>query len=118
LGFPQTELHATKLKEHGIAFDRVLYLTDPGDEEAGTPAGKDVGARMVDVDRHYDWEAEAGRAAAILAMAKEFIGEDIVSEINASGSIDAVAIKIRNDIDPFFLRVDNPDDVRVTADLP
>lgn len=118
LGFPQTELHATKLKEHGIAFDRVLYLTDPGDEEAGTPAGKDVGARMVDVDRHYDWEAEAGRAAAILAMAKEFIGEDIVSEINASGSIDAVAIKIRNDIDPFFLRVDNPEDVRVTADLP
>jgi adenylate/nucleoside-diphosphate kinase len=51
-------------------------------------------------------------------MAKEHIGEDIVSEINASGSIDAVAIKIRNDIDPFFLRVDNPEDVRVSADLP
>jgi len=27
-------------------FDRVLYLNDPGDEEAGAPAGKDVTARM------------------------------------------------------------------------
>jgi hypothetical protein len=35
LGFPQTELHAAKLKEHGIEFDRILNLTDPSEEDAG-----------------------------------------------------------------------------------
>ena len=28
LGFPQTEIHCQKLKDHGIEFDRILYLTD------------------------------------------------------------------------------------------
>ena len=35
LGFPQSELHATKLKEHGIEFDRILHLNDPSEENAG-----------------------------------------------------------------------------------
>lgn len=75
---------------------------------------------MTDVDRHYDWETEAARAAAIVTMAKGFIGEekeDIVSDIDATGSIEDVSIRIRKAIDPFFLRVDNPEDVRVSADL-
>jgi hypothetical protein len=42
LGFPQTEAHALKLKEHGIGFDRILYLMDPSEEEPG----KEVKARM------------------------------------------------------------------------
>lgn len=44
-------------------------------------------------------------------MAKEHTGEEIVSNIKATGSIDDVAISIRNDIDPFFLQVDNPEDI-------
>lgn len=28
IGFPQTELHCAKLKEYGIEFDRVIYITD------------------------------------------------------------------------------------------
>lgn len=27
-GFPQTELHITKMKEYGLVFDRIIYLTD------------------------------------------------------------------------------------------
>ena len=33
LGFPQTEVHMTKLKEHGVEFDRILSLADQKEEE-------------------------------------------------------------------------------------
>lgn len=38
-------------------------------------------------------------------------------EISCNGEPETVRIRIRNEIDPFFTKVDNPDDVRVTADL-
>lgn len=113
LGFPQTDLHVTKLKEHGIQFDRILNLADTSEEDAG----QEVRDRMKTVSQYYDWEAEVARAGKVIEMAKELINEEIVSDIEATGSIDQVFVKIRNDIDPFYLRVDNPDDVRVTADL-
>jgi hypothetical protein len=28
IGFPETEEHCNKLKEHGIEFDRILFLND------------------------------------------------------------------------------------------
>jgi len=40
-----------------------------------------------------------------------------VREISCNGGVDEVLIRIRNEIDPFYLKVDNPDDVRVSADL-
>jgi hypothetical protein len=60
LGFPQTEMHATKLKEHGIEFDRILFLNDSSNEEE---PGKDVKARQLLLgDLHYDWDVEAEKA--------------------------------------------------------
>lgn len=53
-------------------------------------------------------------------MAKEHLGgsEDlVVREISANGTPDEVLIRIRNEIDPFYLKIDNPDDNRVSADL-
>lgn len=50
-------------------------------------------------------------------MSKEQLGEEICKEISGVGDVDTVAIRIRAEIDPFFVRVDNPEDVRVTADL-
>jgi len=40
-----------------------------------------------------------------------------VKEISCNGAKDDVFIRIRNEIDPFYVKVDNPDDVRATADL-
>jgi len=113
LGFPQSELHATKLKERGIEFDRILYLNDPSEENAG----QEVKKRMQGVDIHYDWDAENEKSGKILAMAKEFLGEEITKEIPGTGSMEDVGVRIRAEIDPFAPRCDNPEDVRVTADL-
>jgi len=117
LGFPQTELHAQKLKEAGIEFDRVLHLTDPSEEDAG----KAVIERMAAVDLHYNWDAEVERSTKIIGIVKEVLGEGreetFAADINARGASDEVLNRIRLEIDPFFLRVDNPDDVRVSADL-
>jgi adenylate/nucleoside-diphosphate kinase len=52
-----------------------------------------------------------------LAVAKEHLGEELCKEISGLGEIDTVAIRIRAEIDPYFVRADNPEDVRVTADL-
>jgi hypothetical protein len=113
LGFPQSELHATKLKEHNIEFDSIIYLNDQSEENAGQAVKK----RMAATDMHYDWEAEVEKAGKILAMAKEFLNEEICKEIAGTGAIEEVGVRIRAEIDPFEPRCDNPEDVRVTADL-
>lgn len=66
---------------------------------------------------HYNWEAENERVNKIIEVTKEVFTEEIIAEINATGTEDEVLIRIRQIIDPFYLRVDNPDDVRVSADL-
>ena len=52
----------------------------------------------------------------MLTAAKEFIGEELVKEIGCLGTAQEVLIKIRTEIDPFFLLPDNPEDNRTTAD--
>lgn len=113
LEFPETEEHMTKLKEHGIEFDRILFLNDQSEEDAGAEIKK----RMADVDG-YDWDFENENAQRILGLAKEHLGgEDIVKEINCIGTVDDVLIRIRKEIDPFYPKVDVAEDVRVSADL-
>jgi YHS domain-containing protein len=107
-------VHAQKLKEHFIEFDRVLQLTDTSEENAGA----EVKARMVEKDLHYSWEAEQEKVAKTIEGIKAGFGEDlVVSEINATGSIEEVTRTIRKDVDPFYLRVDDPEANRANADL-
>ena len=114
LNFPHSELHCEMLKEYGLGFDRVIHLTDLSEEDAGVK----IAARHPNVDDvQYNWEEENARANAQLAVVKEFISEDIVKEIDATGTREEVFIKIRTEIDPFFCLADNPDDVRVGADI-
>jgi hypothetical protein len=65
----------------------------------------------------YDFEYENEIAQKILGLAKEHLGEENVKEISCNGSLDTVLIRIKNEIDPFYLKVDNPDDNRASADL-
>ena len=107
IGFPQTELHLAKLREHHFEFDKVIYLNDPSEEDAG----KEVKERMVE-NMHYDWEVEAEKATKIRATidanlnGDETPAENII-DINATGSIEDVGHKITTELDPFQLRVDN-----------
>ena len=55
IGFPETEEQFTKLKEHGIEFDRVIYLQDTNEDDPG----KEVKERMALADNYdYEWEVE------------------------------------------------------------
>jgi len=124
LGFPQTEIHCQKLKDHGIEFDRILYLTDLSEEEPG----KEIKARRAaNNDLHYDWDLENERAAGVLKAVKDFfhadenftaaLGEETTKEINSTGGTNDVFKRIRLELDPFFLRVDNPENVRTSAEI-
>jgi len=53
----------------------------------------------------------------VLGLAREHLGEDNVREISCNGNQDTVFIRLRNEIDPFYFKIDNSDDVRVSADL-
>lgn len=53
----------------------------------------------------------------MLGLAREHLNDENVREISCNGDVNTVLIRIRNEIDPFYLKVDNPDDVRVSADL-
>ena len=108
-------MHATKLKELGIEFDRILFLNDSTNEEE---PGQDVKARQALLkDLHYDWDVEAEKAQKVLTVAKEHLGEESVREIQAGGTPEEVAARIRMEIDPFAFRCDNPEDVRVSSEL-
>ena len=114
IGFPQTETHCLKLKEFGIEFDRILFLSDKSEEDAG----KEITERMNhDSQTSYDYEAELEICNGILAVVKEnCIPEEreILKEIDCAGTIDEVFIKIKTEVDPFFCQADNPEDVFVS----
>jgi hypothetical protein len=99
-GFPQTELHIAKMKEYGLVFDRVIFLSDNTEEEPG----REIKKRMANVgDFAFDFEEENAKAQKVLANIKEFIGEEGVVEVECTGSKEEVFTKIRTKIDPFFM---------------
>lgn len=112
IGFPETEEHINKLKSHGLEFDKIIYLNDTNEEEPGT----EIKLRMKDSEL-YDWDWEIENSTKILGLAKEHLNEEIVREISGNGKLEEVFTRIRNEIDPFYIKIDNPDDVRVSADL-
>lgn len=62
----------------------------------------------------WDWEAESAKGQAIKGLISESMGEEIVKEINCTGSADDVFIRIRTELDPFFLLCDVAEDNRAT----
>ena len=67
VGFPQTEEHVKKLKEAGLGFDRILFLTDNSEEDPG----KEIRDRMNLIDdTAYDWDEELAAARKILDTVK------------------------------------------------
>ena len=98
-------------------FDRVLFLSDKSEENPGVG----ITERMNLTETYaYDYEAELEIANNILATIKEHSIEEekheIIKEIDCSGSIDEVFIKIRTEIDPFFVQADNPEDIKVSEE--
>ena len=52
---------------HHIGFDKVLYLNDTSEENAGAA----VKTRMTEQDMHYDWDAEFEKATKIKTTIEE-----------------------------------------------
>ena len=57
INFPETEEHINKLKEHGLEFDKIIYLNDTNEDEPGT----EIKTRMADIEM-YDWDWENDNA--------------------------------------------------------
>jgi hypothetical protein len=85
LGFPHSEIQVTKLKEYGFDFDRVLYLNDTSEEEPGKQL-KERFIKQHGSDSAYEWEKETEAATKIVSVIKEFMSEEIVKEINCTGT--------------------------------
>ena len=106
-----------KLKAHGLQFDKIINMRDmsPLPEESDELAenmkeqepGTEVKARMANIE-FYDYEAEAEAAAKIYGLAGESLGAELCSEIHCNGAPEAVLIRVRKEIDPFFLKKDDP----------
>jgi adenylate/nucleoside-diphosphate kinase len=111
IGFPQTLEHVEKLKAAGIGFDKVIYLTDTDEENAGAL----LKSRMKH-DEFYDPQKELENGERQLGILKEQY-EEIVNEISCNGSLEEVMARVYAAIDPYFPQVDNPDNVRTTGDL-
>ena len=62
---------------------------------------------------HYNFEEELEKSNKILEVANGVFGgeENPHIEIDAVGTVDDVFIKIQKDLDPFYMRVDVPEDV-------
>ena len=67
-------MHCQKRKEYGIEFDRVLFMSDKSEEDAG----KAITERMNQIDTNeYQYEAEIETANTILGVIKEhMLGEE------------------------------------------
>jgi hypothetical protein len=66
IGFPETEEHINKLKEHFIEFDRIIYLGDTNEEEPGA----EIKLRMKE-EEGYDWDWEFENSQRILNLCKD-----------------------------------------------
>jgi YHS domain-containing protein len=100
------ETSCNKLKEHHIEFDKILYLNDVPEEGSEREPGVEIQARVEKINMHYDWAEALEKAAKLKAVAEEHLNAEIISEVNAGGSVDDVVHRILMDIDPFTLRVD------------
>jgi len=111
IGFPQTLEQIEKLKTTGVGFDKILHFVDTDEENPGATLKE----RMKH-DEFYNLQRELENNEKLLGIYKEQY-EDIVSEIPCNGTIDDVLARVYASIDPFYLRVDAPENVRTTEDL-
>jgi adenylate/nucleoside-diphosphate kinase len=123
VGFPETQEQMEKFKAHGLHFDKIIHLRDmsPLPEDADeTPEnmkeqepGTEIKARMAGVE-FYDYEAEVEASTKVYGLAGEHLGAELASEIHCNGTPETVLIRIRKEIDPFYLKKDSPDVCKVT----
>jgi adenylate/nucleoside-diphosphate kinase len=62
----------------------------------------------------YDYEAEVELATKVYTTAGESLGAELGCEIHCNGAPDSIHIRVRKEIDPFFLKKDDPSVVKVT----
>ena len=111
INFPETLEQIEKLKAEGISFDKVIFLKDTSENE-----GAVFIERNKDNDR-YDHARALEDSKAKLALYQEQFGEDMVIVVDCNGTEEEVFTKLLTKLDPFQIRVDKLDRVKVTEDL-
>ena len=112
VGFPETEEECNRLKEFFIDFDKIVFLVDGNEEEAG----EEMRRRRAD-DPFYNHEGEVEFIANAKVAITEAFGEEKVTESPYNGGADTVFYKLCSTIDPFFVQIDDAGNVRTSGEI-
>ena len=102
IGYPFNEEEAASLKDFNIEFDKVLQFVDPTDGEILIKRGAE---QYVDIPRDLTTVDQA------VAVVKDAFGDEVVIEIQITGTEDEVHDRICRNLDPFYVHIDDPDNV-------
>ena len=111
VGYPESAEQIEKFKNQGLDFDQVIFLVDTDEEEPDKTL----------IERHagdygYNHEENKEKAGALLDLYKEHF-EERVAEVSFNGSLNDVYHRVLLSLDPFQVRIDDPEIVRTTGDL-
>ncbi|KAL4506760.1 hypothetical protein ABPG72_001181 [Tetrahymena utriculariae] len=110
IGQPTNEEEINKLKYHNIPIDKVVVLVDRNEEEEGRTLKTRPGFEYV-----CNIESELKFINDAAAVLKEQFGEENVKEISIEGSELEVYNRIKVQLDPFFLKCDEEENIARTS---
>jgi adenylate kinase family enzyme/YHS domain-containing protein len=111
INFPINEGQIAAMKEQNIKLDRIVILREPeSEEEPGS-----ILTKRPEFFENTLWEDETAFIDVAAAAIKEGYEEEFVSEVQST-KIEETLIKIRQFVDPFFIKVED-DSTALPTDL-
>lgn len=107
IGYPNNEEQLNALKQFNIPIDKLIVLSDNVEEAPN----KNLQKRLTDAELE-----QVGLFTAAIGPVKEALGEEICKEIMIDKTPEEITNKIRQIIDPFYLKADEDSINRVCAD--
>jgi len=122
LSHPINEDEIKKFKEFNIKFDKFIYLSDQTETPVKSLAIR-INPNLEKLDDEKQ-EPEINKLKDVIAkfdevlpLLKEAYGEDNLIELNCFEPIESLRLKLKNIINPFYVRVDPEDKITLQADV-
>jgi len=114
INFPINEDQIQVMKEFGFNIDKLIFLLDINEEE--TEPGKILSSRP-GFESLYSLENELLFSDNSLKILQEQLTEEIVKTVSIIGPISEVFNRIRTLIDPFYIRIDEENLIKMPSDI-
>ena len=122
LSHPINEDEIKKFKDFNIKFDKFIYLTDQTETPVKSLAYR-INPNLEKLDEEKQ-EPELNKLKDVIAkfdevlpLLKEAYGEDNLIELNCFEPFDSLKLKLRNIINPFYVRADPEDKITLSGDI-